>query len=181
MPKSKSAKSIMTKMKEKYGEEEGEKIFYAIANKQGRDPDTYKKESLTLVDNVIAESNGVMIIIPAGSMVRDQREVYVEQFLKNGVMVDVDGDCLVCSDCEHNAALYPDLIGEDITDIMDMAMAIASQIGVATNVAPVTETVGTGAIAIVPAALNTKDDKTSKDDDDEEIDEASNSQISSLQ
>ena len=45
MPKTKSAKKVMSKMKDKYGDKEGERIYYATANKQGRDEKSFKKES----------------------------------------------------------------------------------------------------------------------------------------
>jgi len=46
MPKTEKAKEVLQKMKDKYGEEEGERIYYATANKQGRDEKTFEKECL---------------------------------------------------------------------------------------------------------------------------------------
>jgi len=105
MPKSKKAKKIMKDFKDQYGEEEGEKVYHATANKQNRDPDTFKKESLRLVDDVIIEYDGKMITLQSGSLF---------------------------------------------------------------------ETVGSGAIALIPAPLE-------DEEEDEEVEEASNSQLSNLQ
>jgi hypothetical protein len=68
MPKSKTARKIMNKMKDKYGEKEGEKVYYATAKKQNRDEKTYKKESLKLVSDLIAETVDGMVILPAGTI-----------------------------------------------------------------------------------------------------------------
>lgn len=45
MPLEGRAKTVMRDMKDRYGDEEGERVFYATANKQGRKPETWKKES----------------------------------------------------------------------------------------------------------------------------------------
>ena len=42
MPKS---KKVMESMKDQYGSEKGEEVFYATANEENRDPDTWEKES----------------------------------------------------------------------------------------------------------------------------------------
>jgi hypothetical protein len=42
---------IINKFKDEYGDKAGEKIFYATANKQGRDKETFKKESTNLSDD----------------------------------------------------------------------------------------------------------------------------------
>ena len=47
MPKTKKAEDILQKFKDEYGEEEGERIYYATANKQGRDEKTFRKEAST--------------------------------------------------------------------------------------------------------------------------------------
>jgi hypothetical protein len=47
MPESKDAKKIMSKMKSKYGKKEGERIYYATANKQGRDFADFHKEEFS--------------------------------------------------------------------------------------------------------------------------------------
>lgn len=38
-------KDIIKKFQKQYGKEKGKKIYYATANKQGRDPETFQKES----------------------------------------------------------------------------------------------------------------------------------------
>ena len=45
MPLEGRAKSVMRDMKDRYGDEDGERVFYATANKQGRKHETWKKES----------------------------------------------------------------------------------------------------------------------------------------
>ena len=45
MPKSKGAEKVMAAMKAEYGDKKGESIYYATANKQGRDERTFKKTS----------------------------------------------------------------------------------------------------------------------------------------
>lgn len=55
MPKTKGAKKVMAKMKDKYGDKKGEQIYYATANKQGRDEKSFKKESFEAhLDNLLA-------------------------------------------------------------------------------------------------------------------------------
>jgi len=114
MPKTKSAKEALKNFKDQYGEEEGERIYYSTAKKQGRNPDTFKKESLKLVDDIVIENNDSMVIIPKGTVVYKG----------------------------------------------------------------ISETVGSGAIAMIPNALNIDDEDD--EDDEEEVEEASNSQISTL-
>lgn len=61
----------MQDFKDQYGEEEGERIYYATAKKQGRDPDTFKKESVELLDDIVLETNEGMHIIPKGTVVTE--------------------------------------------------------------------------------------------------------------
>ena len=152
MPKSRSAKKILQRMKDKYGSEQGERVFYATANKQGRDPDTYKKESFKILGDLIVESAGIIIVISNGSEASDLNQHYVEKIIKNGIMVNYGGDCCIATDCEHNSIHYPDLVGCDVTELMDMVIDCAESCGFDTNI-DVMETVGTGAIAMVPNAL----------------------------
>jgi hypothetical protein len=37
-------KSVMDKMIKQYGEKRGKAVYYATANKQGRDPETFEKK-----------------------------------------------------------------------------------------------------------------------------------------
>lgn len=37
-------KEVIAKFKDQYGEKEGEKVYYATANAQGRDPETFEKK-----------------------------------------------------------------------------------------------------------------------------------------
>jgi hypothetical protein len=76
MPLSKTAKGIKKKFKDKYGEKQGERFYYATANKQGRKPETFKKESITLVDDLIIDGN---IILKSGTVLE-----------KNGMNVKPD-------------------------------------------------------------------------------------------
>lgn len=71
MPKTASGKKAMKKFKKQYGDKEGEKIYYATANKQGRDEKSFKKESMQLVNDVMIEHNGNMISIPKGTPIRE--------------------------------------------------------------------------------------------------------------
>jgi len=176
MPKSKTAQKIYDSMIEKHGEEAGKRIFYATANKQNRDPDNWEvRESLKLVDNLIVEDAGVIIIIPAGSSIKDQTMVHVENIIKNGIVLDLEEDYCTACDCDHNREFHPNLIGSDIGEIMSMVMEFADDSGMNTHVVPVSETVGIGAIAMKPAALEVEDDE------DEDVKESSNSQVSELQ
>ena len=45
MPKSDKAKKVLASFKDQYGDEAGERVFYATANKQNRDPDTWEKNN----------------------------------------------------------------------------------------------------------------------------------------
>ena len=45
MPIKGDAKKVQKAMKDEYGEEEGERVFYATANKQKRKPETWKKKA----------------------------------------------------------------------------------------------------------------------------------------
>lgn len=45
MPLSSKAQKVMDSMKKQYGAEEGERVFYSTANKQGRKAETWTKES----------------------------------------------------------------------------------------------------------------------------------------
>jgi hypothetical protein len=38
---------IISKFQKKYGKKKGKNIYYATANKQGRDPETFHKESFS--------------------------------------------------------------------------------------------------------------------------------------
>jgi len=44
MPLKGDAKKVMRSMKDQYGGEKGEEVFYATANKEGRKPETWKKK-----------------------------------------------------------------------------------------------------------------------------------------
>ena len=61
----------MDKMKDQYGDKEGEKVYYATANKQGRDEKTFKKESIELLDDVMFENNGLMTVLPKGTILTE--------------------------------------------------------------------------------------------------------------
>lgn len=39
-------KNIIRKFQKRYGKKRGKSIYYATANKQGRDPETFRKESM---------------------------------------------------------------------------------------------------------------------------------------
>ena len=69
MPKTKGAKKAMKNFKDQYGDE-GESIYYATANKQGRDKKTFHKECI-LKQDVFIEHNGVMITIPEGTVLQE--------------------------------------------------------------------------------------------------------------
>jgi len=69
MPKTKSAKKVMKKFKDKYGKD-GESIYYATANKQGRDEKSFKKECI-LRQDVFIEHDGQMITIPEGTVLKE--------------------------------------------------------------------------------------------------------------
>lgn len=45
MPIKGDAKKVKKSMEGQYGKEEGERVFYATANKQGRKPETWKKKA----------------------------------------------------------------------------------------------------------------------------------------
>lgn len=164
MPKSKSAKKILQKMKDKYGTEDGTRIFYATANKQDRDPDTFKKESFKILGNLIVESAGIIIIINQGAEAT-KLEDYVESILANGMAVDVHDDCMIATDCEHNAIHFPELMGSDVTELMNSVFDCADECGITTNI-QVMETLGTGAIAMVPNAITSEEED--EDEDEEE-------------
>ena len=68
MPKSADAKKVLKKFKDQYGFEQGEKVYYATANKQGRDPDTFKKESVILSQDVIIEHDGEQFYLSSGTI-----------------------------------------------------------------------------------------------------------------
>jgi hypothetical protein len=42
-------KAIIKKFQDKYGKKRGKSIYFATANKQGRDPETFKKEDMGLI------------------------------------------------------------------------------------------------------------------------------------
>lgn len=44
MPKTKSGKKVLAKMRKKYGKKRGEEIYYATAAKQGRSERSFKKK-----------------------------------------------------------------------------------------------------------------------------------------
>jgi len=48
-----TAKKVMRSMKDQYGEEEGERVFYATANKENRTPETWEKRSTAGIKAVV--------------------------------------------------------------------------------------------------------------------------------
>lgn len=83
MPKTKGAKKAMQNFKDQYGDKKGEQIYYATAKKQGRNEKTFKKEC-KLIDDLTVMENGVMTIIPAGT-------VLIEMALGTGAIAMVPG------------------------------------------------------------------------------------------
>lgn len=50
-------KDIIKKFQDKYGKEKGKRIYYATAQAQGRDPETFKKESIeSRLDMIIEDT-----------------------------------------------------------------------------------------------------------------------------
>jgi sarcosine oxidase delta subunit len=45
MPIVGDAKKVKKSMEKQYGKKEGERVFYATANKEGRTPETWKKKA----------------------------------------------------------------------------------------------------------------------------------------
>ena len=66
MPFTKKAKKIRKKFKDQYGDK-GEQIYYATANKQGRKPESFEKESLITKENIVIENGNDIMIIPVGA------------------------------------------------------------------------------------------------------------------
>jgi len=71
MPKSDKAKEIMQDFKDQYGEEEGERIYYSTAKAQGRDPDSFKKESIIKQD-IYLEDGDQIKVIPKGMRIVEE-------------------------------------------------------------------------------------------------------------
>jgi len=49
-------KDIIRKFQKKYGKKRGKSIYYATANKQGRNPETFRKESKDRFDQMLDEA-----------------------------------------------------------------------------------------------------------------------------
>lgn len=69
MPKTKGAKKVMKKFKDQYGKD-GENIYYATANKQGRDEKSFKKECI-LRQDIVIEHDGQVTVIPEGTILKE--------------------------------------------------------------------------------------------------------------
>jgi hypothetical protein len=85
MPLSKTAKGIKKKFKDKYGEKQGERFYYATANKQGRKPETFKKESITLVNDLIINGN---IILKSGTVLEKNASSSVKKDTKSEELIN---------------------------------------------------------------------------------------------
>lgn len=46
-------KEVMERMKEQYGEEKGKEVYYATANEENRDPETFEKKSSDVLVEVL--------------------------------------------------------------------------------------------------------------------------------
>lgn len=172
MPLSAKSEKILNKMISKYGKKKGTSIFYATANKRGLKPETWSESKIKLVDNLIVESCGLIILISSGSDLIDYNKYFADKIIQNGIELDIANGCFV-TDCDHNIKNFPELVGHDISDIMDYVFEITDNENFITDVK--LETVSTGGIAYKPSSL-----ENNKDDEDEEMDESSNSQISKL-
>lgn len=239
MPKTKGAKEALKNFQDQYGEEEGKRVYYATAKKQGRDPDTFQKESLKLVDDVIIEQDCKMVVLPKGLLVSEavpgdrydhidynswphgiddssddnsdvpwwfddyqlspEERDLIKAYYKYNKLVDmnpirkfkskvqsmVNSGKISKEDAkEYYLANKPDdsewkiksdkiqnqlgLSDKDLKTASDLFDKIEDSVSSGLN-----ETVGSGAIALIPNALD-------YEEEEEEVEEASNSQISTL-
>lgn len=66
MPIQGDAKKVMASMKDQYGPEKGERIFYATANKQNRKPETWKKKACLATEYFKLAAGKPRIVEPPG-------------------------------------------------------------------------------------------------------------------
>ena len=69
MPITGDATKVKKNMEKTYGKKEGEKVFYATANKQGRKPETWKKKASQWQPPVIGAGVGVGLGAATGGAV----------------------------------------------------------------------------------------------------------------
>lgn len=218
MPKTKGAKKALKNFQDQYGKKKGKQIYYATANKQDRDPDTFHKESNDEIHNAIKSIVVDWYSDPANNNKEELAEYFLEfgpESMASDILdaaidsgkINVDDSGMITNLGNIGVKEFVNIVSKMVEDhvfaMFESKCTLKQDIFIEHNGQMITipegtilqeMAVGTGAIAMVPAALGSgksakggavamdkpKKSKVGKKKK-KEVDEASNSQISPLQ